>query len=214
MAFGTLHGMLVGDQEESAGATGRVDDPVGGRRVDDIDDRPDQVTRGEVLARTRSLVRGALGKQRLIGVTFEICARGRPVLFVDQIDDQAFELRWILNPVLRLAENGAERSRLLREPDEDLRVLDFKISSLGVEQLLPGVFGGNDLLRVELSRRPLVRHLQEEQVRELFGVLDDTDTVVAQHIAVAPKFVDQAAGIRHGGSPSGQLCTTRFGAPR
>jgi hypothetical protein len=49
-----------------------------------------------------------------------------------------------LNPVLCLAENGAQRSRLLGEPDEDLRVLDFKVSYLGVKELLPGVFGRND----------------------------------------------------------------------
>jgi hypothetical protein len=37
----------------------------------------------------------------------------------------------------------------------------------------------------------LVRHLEEQQVGELLGVLDGRDAVVAQDVAVAPQLVDQ-----------------------
>jgi len=46
-----------------------------------------------------------------------------------------------------------------------------------------------------------VCHLQEQQVGELFGVLDDTNAIVTEHVAVRPEFVDQAPGIRHSGLP-------------
>ena len=78
---------------------------------------------------------------------------------------------------------------------------DLQLGALGVEQPLPGVLVRDDLLRVELPGRALVRHLEEQQVGQLLGVLDDADAVVAQHVAVGPELVDQAAGVSHGHPP-------------
>jgi hypothetical protein len=58
-----LSDVFMGNEQESPSATSGVDDGVDGARIDDIDDRPYEVTRGEVLARTRTLVRGTLGEQ-------------------------------------------------------------------------------------------------------------------------------------------------------
>ena len=138
-----------------------------------------------------------LGEQLLVGVALEVGAGGGPVLLVDQVDDEPLELGRVLDPVLRLAEDRAERARLLRQPDQDLRVLDLELRALGVEQLLPRVLVRHDLLRVELPRGALVRHLQEQQVGQLLGVLDDADAVVAQHVAVRPELVDEPATVSH-----------------
>lgn len=93
-----------------------------------------------------------------------------------------------------------------RQPVEDPRVLEPELVALRVQQLLPGVLIGNDLLRPELSGGALVRHLEEEQVSQLLDVLDDTDPVVAQDVTVRPELVHQAAGIRHvQSSPSLQV---------
>lgn len=59
-ARGVAGGVLVGDEEETARTAGRVDDAVGARGVDDVDDRPDQLAGREVLPRARALVGRAL----------------------------------------------------------------------------------------------------------------------------------------------------------
>lgn len=129
----------------------------------------------------------------LVGIAFEIGARRRPILLVDQVHDQPLELGGILNSVLRLAIDGAERAGLLAQADKDAGVFDFKVGSLCVEQLLPGLLVGNDLLRVELSRCPFMTHLEEQQVGELLGLLDDADAVVSQNVAVRSELVDKTA---------------------
>jgi hypothetical protein len=73
----------------------------------------------------------------------------------------------------------AGSSRLLRQPDENLGVDHLELGTLGIEEPLPGVFRGDDLLWVQLPSRALVRHLEEQQVGQLFGVLDDAHAVVA-----------------------------------
>lgn len=42
---------------------------------------------------------------------------------------------------------------------------------------------------------PLVRHLQEQRVGEMLGVVDDADPVVPQDVTVAHQFVDEAADV-------------------
>ena len=70
---------------------------------------------------------------------------------------------------------------------------DLELVAVGVQQPLPGAAPGHDLLRLERSCRPLVRHLQEQQVGQLLGVLDGRDAVVPQDVAERPELVDQAA---------------------
>jgi len=67
-AGGVAGGVLVGDEEEATGAAGGVDDCVIGLGVDDVDDRPDQFARGEVLAGAGALVGSAFGQQLLVCV--------------------------------------------------------------------------------------------------------------------------------------------------
>ena len=66
----------MGDEEEAAGAAGRVDDRVSGLGVDDVDDRPDQLAWREVLAGAGALVGSALREQLLVGVALEVGAGG------------------------------------------------------------------------------------------------------------------------------------------
>ena len=70
-----------------------------------VDDRVDQRARREVLAGAGLDVLGALAQQLLVGVALDVDAGRRPVLLVDQVDDEPLELGRILDPVLRLAED-------------------------------------------------------------------------------------------------------------
>jgi hypothetical protein len=106
--FCALLGILVGHQEEAGGAAGRVDDCVVDCRLDDVDDRLDECARCEVLAGAGSLVRGALAEQFLVGVALDVGPGLRPVLLVDEVDDEPLELGRVLNAVLCLAEDRAD----------------------------------------------------------------------------------------------------------
>lgn len=75
------------------------------------------------------------------------------MLLVDQFDDEPLELRRILDSVLRLAENRAEGAVLLGETDEDVVVRDLQVGAVGVEEVLPRVFLGDDSLWLELPCR-------------------------------------------------------------
>jgi hypothetical protein len=194
---GSPGGVLVGDEQEAAGATGRV----GHGRPDDVHDGGDQIPRREVLASAGALVRGSPGQQLLVGVALEVGARGRPVLLVDQVDDELFELGWILHPVLRLAEDRAQRARLPPKPEQDLGVRRLQHHPVGVQQPLPGVLLRHDPLWIQFPRGPLMRHLQEQQVRELLGVLDDPDTVVTEYVALRPELVHEPSRVGHQSSP-------------
>ena len=66
------------------------------------------------MAGTRAFVRGSFREELLVGVALEVGPGGRPLLFVDQVDDEAFEFRGVLDAVLGLAEDDSEGARLLR----------------------------------------------------------------------------------------------------
>ncbi len=199
--FCALLGILIGHQEEAGGAAGRVDDCVVDCRLDDVDDRLDECARCEVLAGAGSLVRGALAEQFLVGIALDVGPGLRPVLLVDEVDDEPLELGRVLNAVLCLAENRADHPRLAREPVEDPRVLQLELVALGVEQLLPGVLFRHDLLRLQFPRGPLVCHLEEQQIGQLLRVLDDPDSVIAQDVAVGPQLVDEPPSVSHSRNP-------------
>src|SRR3712207_9106317 len=83
--------------------------------------------RREVLAGAGLDVLGALREQRLVGVALDVGAGRRPVLLVDEVDDEALELGGVLDPVLRLAEDDAEDAGLPGEVLEDVPVGQLQI---------------------------------------------------------------------------------------
>ena len=159
------------------------------------DHRPDQRPRREVLAGARLRVLGALLQQPLVGVALEVGVDRGPGLLVDEVDDEPAQLGRVLDAVLRLAEDRAERARLLAERLEDVPVVHLQLVAVAVEQRLPVEPVRHDL--AEPGLLALVGHLQEQQVRELLDVLDRRDAVVAQHVAEVPQLLHEL--VRVGG---------------
>jgi hypothetical protein len=129
----------------------------------------------------------------------------RPVLLADQVDDGPLELGGVLDAVLRLAEDHAESALLTGEFLEHVLVGELQLVAVGVEEALPGARLRDDVLRLDRARGSLVRHLEEQQVRQLLGVLDRGHGVVAQRAAERPEPVDVG---------SGQLIGERPGSPQ
>jgi len=191
-------GALVGCEQEAGGPRGRVQHLVVGGRPDAVDHRRDQRSWGEVLSGAGLDVLGALGEQLLVGVALDVDTGGGPVLLVDQVDDESLELGRVLDPVLRVAEGGPEGALLPAEVLQDVPVGDLEGVPVRVEQLLPGELLRDDPVRVQRSVRPLVGHLEEQQIGQLLDVLDGGDPVVTEQVAVRPQLVDEPPRVGDG----------------
>jgi hypothetical protein len=140
---------------------------------------------------------GALGQQVLVRVALNINALARPLLPVDQIDDQLLELRRILDLVLRLPEDHTQRSRLFAQVFQHMPIGDLQVVTVAVDKRLPpGRHAGKRRIRVEPPIRPFVRHLEEQQERQLLHIVDRRDPVIPQHVTVIPQLRDQPPRIR------------------
>ena len=190
--------VLVGGEQEAARAASGIADRVPGRRLHHVDDCLDQRPRREVLAGARLRVLGVLLEQALVGRPFDVSIEGHPALGVDQVDDQPAELRRILDPVLGFAEDDAEHARVLPELREDVAVVHLELVAVEGEQRGPVEPRGDDGRARERRSRLLVRHLQEEEERELLDVVAVGEPVVFQDVAVAPELLDESRGVGHG----------------
>ena len=132
--------------------------------------------RGEILAGSTLHVLGVLLKQPLIGIPLHVGVQREPTLTVNKVHDQPPQVCRVLNLVLGLAENDAEHSGLFTEPFQRLAVLRFERIAVEFDQLRPRVTLGNAAGLVERRLRPLIRHLQEQQVRQLLDVIAVAET--------------------------------------
>ena len=174
----TLDYRPVGAQEEPAGAAGRVAYLIGRTGLHHIDDGGDQRPGGEVLARAPGPLPGCLLDQTLVGVALQVGVEAEPLVVVDEVLDQPFELGRALYLVAGLAEDHPEHVVALAQLGQRLVVVFLQASAGPVEQRLPAVLGGHDLL----ARQQLVLlfgHLEEQQIGELFDVVAVGQTVVA-----------------------------------
>ena len=95
-------------QEEPAGATCRVADAVVGLGRHHIDDGVDERPRREVLTRSPgALLRGLLD-QTLVRVALEISVVAHPLVPVDELLDELFQLGRRLDAVAGLVEHHAQ----------------------------------------------------------------------------------------------------------
>src|SRR5207244_8167915 len=101
----------------------------------------------------------------------------------------------VLDLALRLPEDQAEHSAGLPELAEGLAVMLFEPHALDrrVGEVGPAI-SLRDGLYLAGDRGPLVCHLQEEDVGELFEVILVRQPVVAKDVAVRPQLLDDPVG--------------------
>src|SRR5262249_36770873 len=120
---------------------------------------------------------------------------GEPALLADELDDELAELGWILDLVLRLAEDDAEHAARFAELLEGLAVVLLQPDAfhLRAREVGPAVTPGDGLL-VAGRLGALLGHLEEEEGGELFEVVLVGEAVVAQDVAEGPEFLNDAIG--------------------
>jgi hypothetical protein len=136
---------------------GGIHDRVVGVRLDAVDHRGDQRARGEVLPGPGLHVLRASLQERLVRVTLDVGTGARPVVLVDQVDDQLAQRGRIADLVLGLLEDPTERTALLAQLAEDVVVPGLRRVTLGPQQRLPVQSLGNDPLGTDLSGSPARR---------------------------------------------------------
>jgi len=132
-----LNDVFMGGQQEASCTTGRISDRIVRTGLDAVDHRRNQRTRCEVLSCTCLDVFGSLGQQFLVGIALDVSSLARPVLLVDQIDDEPLQFGWVLNPVLCLAEDDTQGARLTSEIIQRIAIRILKTLGLSIHQRLP-----------------------------------------------------------------------------
>lgn len=186
--------VVVGGQQESAGSAGRVADRVLRSRGSHVHHRLDERPRREVLPGPALGVLGVLLQQPLVGVPLHVGVHHRPVLLVDEVHDQATQLRRVLELVLRPAEDEAEEPLLLAELFQDVAVVVEELVAVLLQEARPVVALRNGALLVEGLLCALVGHLEKEEEGELFDVVAVAHAVVAKDVAVVPEFLNDCGG--------------------
>lgn len=189
--------VVVGREQEPAGATRRITDRLAWLRGDGIHHRGDERARGEVLAGTALHVLGVLLEQPFVGVSLHVGGQARPLLLIDQVHDEPAQLGRVLDLVLRLAEDDAEHARPLAEIFQRVAVKDFQVVAVCAQQRRPILALGNGRRPVERRTRLLIRHLEEQQKRQLLDVVPIGQAVIPQDVAVVPKLLDEGGGVAH-----------------
>jgi hypothetical protein len=140
---------------------------------------------------------GVLGvalQQALVGIALDVGAEGHPLLLVEQVGDQAFELGGILDLVLGLAEHQPQQAVLLAQVLKHAAVLGFQFHAVLAHEGAPVVALGHGRGLVPGRQGLLMGELEEQQHAELLQVVAVREAVVAQHGAVAPELLDDAVG--------------------
>ncbi len=88
-------------------------------------------------------------------------------------------------------EDDPEDPRLVAQFVKDLTVLGLELVAVPAPPGLPSRGRSVRWQSVEGRLRLLVRHLEEEKVRELLDVVAIREAIIAQDVAVAPQLLDQ-----------------------
>jgi len=189
--------VIVGGEQEAAGAAGGIADGLARLRGDHVHHGGDERSRGEVLARAALHVLGVLLQEALVGVALDIGGEAGPLFLVDQVHDEAAELGRVLDLVLRLAEDDAEHARALAELLQHVAVMDLQLVAVLGQQGGPVLALGDGGGLVERRTRLLVRHFQEQEEGQLLDVIAVGQTVIPQDAAVVPEFLNECGWVGH-----------------
>jgi len=189
------HHVVMSGQEKAARAASGVAERVCRCRSGAIHDRLDEFSGREILPRTLRAFRSALREQTLVDVALHVRLHRHPLLGLDQIHDQATERDRVLDFGLRLLEDLAEHPRLRAEFFEDVAILGLQGIAFLAEQARPVIASRDDRLPVVGRLRLLIRHLEEEQERDLFDVSHVAQAVVPEDVGEVPCLADNLLGV-------------------
>ena len=181
--------VVIGGDEEAAGAGGGILDHVIQRGLHDGDHAVDELARGEVLAGAGLLFVGVFFQQALVEIAEPFLPRGIPVELAD-VADEGGEGGGFLDEGGGVGEDLLHQSGAVRaEVDEGDLVKLEAIGRAFRQQIRPTVF-----LRDLVLGAGLLGHLEEEDVGEFGDVLVVGHAVVLEDVAEVPELGDDVVG--------------------
>ena len=177
--------VVVGGDQEAAGAGGGVLDGVGQLRLHQGNHAVDQHARGEILAGAGLLFVGVLLQQAFVEVTQVFAVHAVPVELVD-FGDEGGERGGLLDEAAGVGKDFLHQAgTLAAEVDqEDLVVLEA-VGRGASGEVGPAVVCGKLIFCAGFGG-----HLEEEQVGEFGNVLVEGDAVVLENVTKIPEFAD------------------------
>ena len=197
--------VIVGGEEETAGAAGGIANGLSGLGSHDFDHGGDEGTRGEILAGAAFHVFGVLLQEPFVGVALHVGAQAGPLLLVDKIYDQAPQLGRVLDFILGFAKDRSEHAGTFAQFFEGMAVVNFEIVAIQLDQRFPTESFRNGTWLVERRLRLLIRHFQEQQIGQLLHVVAIRQAIIPEDVAVVPKFLNELLGMRHYASAAVRL---------
>ena len=157
--------------------------------------RIDQRARREILARTRLDLLCIAFEQALIDRAFDIDAEPEPSLAVDKADKTP-QLGRVLDLVLRFEKSRSDDAGAARKLFENRRITPRQLLALQVAQDRPAaILGDRRRLTLDQARsdqpRPLLIHLEEQEIRDLRDVGLVRHALIPQHMGVVPDLLDE-----------------------
>jgi hypothetical protein len=148
-------------------------------------------------------VLGVLLQQALVDIALHVGLHHHPLLPVDHVDDLEEHGR-VLDLVLGLGEDLAQRPRTGAQRPQERDVVALQIRAPAGPEGFPGILGGDAHVPGVGGSGILVGHLQEDQVGELFQVVSVAHPGVAEDVAEAPDLGDDGGGVYGWGSGWGE----------
>jgi len=101
----------------------------------------------------------------------------------------------LFKPVSTAPKNDAEHALRFAQRFKHVAVVCLQFVAVQAQQTLPIDVLGNRRRFVERRPALLIRHLEEEQKRQLLDVVAIRQPVIAKDVAVVPEFLDQLVGL-------------------
>jgi hypothetical protein len=140
----------------------------------------------------------ALRASSPVDVPLHVRLHRRPLLGVDEVDDQPPQRGRVLDLLPRLLEDLPQHPHLPAQLLEDVPVVRLELLPVALEQARPVEPSRNDRLPVPRRPRLLVRHLEEEQKGDLLRLGHVREPVVTKNVREAPGLVDDLLCVGHG----------------
>jgi hypothetical protein len=182
-----LGDVVVGGEQEAAGAAGGVANHLPGLGPHDIDDGADERAGSEVLTGPFVGRAGGLFEQAFVDGALDVHVHAGPILIADHLD-HALEVGGVGDLVLGLAEDDADEAGNFAEVLEGVAVVDFELVAASAGERRPAEFRRDRIVEAEIAH--LLGELEEEQVGDLFDVVAVTDSRVFEDVGVIPDFGD------------------------
>lgn len=173
--------LVRADKEPAGTARGIADREVGilpGIGLHAPDNRLDQDTRREVLPGTLLPLACRLLQKPLERLPFHINVELRPLRLIDQAD-KPLQVHRVGEPGECTGKNIAEQPGLLPQCPEHIHIVIGKIRSGFCDQRLP-------VTRGRERNAPFIRHLDEQEVRDLLDIVPVIDPIVPEGMAEPP----------------------------